>query len=224
MRIQSNFRDYYDGVQIFGFERSLLYLRRREEILDRSSSSGPKAMWGMCELPSNCSYHTIHFCGTCFSLLRITNQVRLGGPSPYALCETHSHHFYSYEAFVKHLEKVKYKNIKTVLKQKKYYEKWFTPVSTSINDSWNCPIVLFVKTKETYEDGWPRYSGIWEKNPKLSDWQFGKIKHAQQAYQEIYQWLANRASPEKPIPKIDDVTMAEAKGFDKYSFRKDKQK
>jgi hypothetical protein len=30
------------------------------------------------------------------------------------------------------------------------------------------------------------------------------------------------AFPNKPIPKIDDKTMAEIKGFDKFSFRKDK--
>jgi hypothetical protein len=32
------------------------------------------------------------------------------------------------------------------------------------------------------------------------------------------------ASPEKPIPKIDDKTMAQAKGFDKFSFRKPPKK
>ena len=44
------------------------------------------------------------------------------------------------------------------------------------------------------------------------------------SFQELFQWHSNLASPEKEIPYIDDKTMAEAKGFNKYSFRKDKSK
>lgn len=35
-------------------------------------------------------------------------------------------------------------------------------------------------------------------------------------------WHNNLAMPEKPIPKIDDTTVLETKGFDKFSFRKGK--
>ena len=34
-------------------------------------------------------------------------------------------------------------------------------------------------------------------------------------------FISNLAVPLKPIPKIDDKTMAEIKGFDKWSFRKE---
>lgn len=42
------------------------------------------------------------------------------------------------------------------------------------------------------------------------------------AYQEISMFVNNLAVPSKEIPKLDDVTMAEIKGFNKHSFRKDK--
>ncbi len=60
-------------------------------------------------------------------------------------------------------------------------------------------------------------------NCRLRDYKFYKIYDTYSAAQEIEMYLNNLAIPEKPIPKISDKIMAEAKGFDKYSFRKDKK-
>lgn len=60
-------------------------------------------------------------------------------------------------------------------------------------------------------------------NPeKLANFEFNKVLKADKAYQELLMWHNNLATPEKQIPKIDDKTMLEAKGFDKFSFRKGK--
>jgi len=59
-------------------------------------------------------------------------------------------------------------------------------------------------------------------NPILKNLEFYKILPPAQAYQELSMWVNNIAEPRKEIPAIDDKTMAEIKGFDKYSFRKDK--
>lgn len=61
-------------------------------------------------------------------------------------------------------------------------------------------------------------------NPRLADYEFFRIVDNFTAYQELCMWFGNKANPEKPIPYIDDKTMAEAKGFNKFSFRKDKEK
>jgi hypothetical protein len=45
---------------------------------------------------------------------------------------------------------------------------------------------------------------------------------AYKVHQDISMWVASNKEPPK-IPEIDDLTMSEAKGFDKYSFRKDKR-
>ena len=44
----------------------------------------------------------------------------------------------------------------------------------------------------------------------------------EQICQEITAWLYNYPVDSRPIPKIDDVTLAESKGYNKYSFRKER--
>lgn len=61
-------------------------------------------------------------------------------------------------------------------------------------------------------------------NEQLKQYDFQKIVDPYTAFQEVQMFLSNVALPEKPIPEIDDVTLAQAKGFDKFSFRKDKSK
>ena len=59
-------------------------------------------------------------------------------------------------------------------------------------------------------------------NGILKDFDFVKLFDPYQAFQELQMYLSNIAVPLKPIPEIDDVTMAEAKGFNKWSFRKER--
>lgn len=54
----------------------------------------------------------------------------------------------------------------------------------------------------------------------LADVSFYKVMEPWQAYQELSMYMAGPLCTKyKPIPEIDDKTMAEAKGFDKWSFR-----
>lgn len=61
-------------------------------------------------------------------------------------------------------------------------------------------------------------------NGRLKDLEFYRLVDPYTAFQEIAMFLGGMASPEKPIPKIDDKTMAQAKGFNKWSFRKEPKK
>ena len=58
-------------------------------------------------------------------------------------------------------------------------------------------------------------------NPRLSDFGFARVLDPFTAYQELRMWLSNLTNPEKPIPYVSDQDMLLAKGFDKFSFRKD---
>lgn len=59
----------------------------------------------------------------------------------------------------------------------------------------------------------------------LSTYDFHRVMNQYEAAQTVYQWLSNRSNPDKPLPKFDDVTMAEIHGFDpKLSFRKKSNK
>lgn len=61
-------------------------------------------------------------------------------------------------------------------------------------------------------------------NPCLKDYEFYRIFDTYRAFQELEMYLGNLAAPEKPIPAVSDKDMIMAKGFDKFSFRKDKSK
>lgn len=58
-------------------------------------------------------------------------------------------------------------------------------------------------------------------NATLKDYEFQRVFDPYQAFQKIAQYLGNMAFPNKPIPEISDEIMAEIKGFDKWSFRKE---
>ena len=56
-------------------------------------------------------------------------------------------------------------------------------------------------------------------NPRLQDYEFFRCFDHCQTFQEIMMFVANLASPEKPIPHVSDEDLAACKGFDKWSFR-----
>lgn len=62
------------------------------------------------------------------------------------------------------------------------------------------------------------------KNRNLKEIGFYKIKSPQIAYQDINSFLNNIAVKEDRIPVISDEILAESKGFNKFSFRKDSSK
>ena len=63
-----------------------------------------------------------------------------------------------------------------------------------------------------------------EYNAILKPYDFFKIFDTAAAWMELSMYVNNLAVPIKDLPKIDDKTLAECKGFDKFSFRKDKAK
>ena len=91
-------------------------------------------------------------------------------------------------------------------------KKWF--------DDTGCPVFV-----ATCEENKRYHQGPFKVvlNGCLKDLEFYRKFDSFQAYQEIAMWLGNQAEPRKPIPKLDDVTMLESKGFDRrFSFRKPK--
>lgn len=85
-----------------------------------------------------------------------------------------------------------------------------------------CPIFTVERT-----DACDREARRWNKerisikfNAPLKGFEFFRVFEAYAAYQELMMYLGSQAEPRKPIPPISDETMAEIKGFDKWSFRK----
>ena len=85
---------------------------------------------------------------------------------------------------------------------------------------YKCPVWKF-QFRE-WRDG--KHCDILTINPELKPLEFYRRYDCYQCYQEISMYVGGVLGNANPsIPHIDDKTMAEAKGFDKYSFRKDKQ-
>ena len=64
------------------------------------------------------------------------------------------------------------------------------------------------------------------KYPVLKDLHFYNVKDSYQTYQDIEMFLANDLANvnQKPVPVGNDKVLASSKGYNKYSFRKDKTK
>lgn len=67
-------------------------------------------------------------------------------------------------------------------------------------------------------------SGKVEYNPLIKKYGFEKIIDPYTAFQELYMFLAAKAKPEKIVPEMSNLDKAFSKGFDRFSFRKDKSR
>ena len=213
MRIISKFRDYYDCIQRQDLDRTVLYLRK-EEIEYHNNWDFPIIKcydtWVDCSV--------IGFCGKIYPL------VEIAGVNCFNIndAEKHIRKYYRKKEFIGWSSR-KYDRHWGVRANCQDYERHFKWFSDNINTfkevflEKRCPIFLWEAN-----DRWDTAQITW--NPCLKSLNFQKIIPINQAYQEISMFMNNLGNPEKPIPKIDDVTMAEAKGFNKFSFRKDKSK
>lgn len=71
---------------------------------------------------------------------------------------------------------------------------------------------------------WDQYKQEITYNAPIGQYKFITIFDPYRAFQEIQMFLGGLAQPEKQIPAISDKDMAEIKGFNKWSFRKEPKK
>ena len=222
MRIISKFKDYYDSCMKQGMDRSLVYVRKREEIgLDKVSDSLNEKKYKKME--SGYLYYrrnmksdhpffdvrqgAIAFCGKIY---------------PYLSCK--DQFFYSLESFEKHFEEFKKRYPNRIHSAKEYFKK--NPVSENEAIFLELSVPVFtIHQEETWISKSRRYDRTWTliKNPLLKDYQFYKIFDTFTTYQEIQMFLGNQLceTQEADVPVGDDVDLAKSKGYDKWSFRKE---
>lgn len=228
MRIISPFKDYYDCIQSY-YHDDMVYIRKPEWFDENGPCKKPTYIQPFIgnDFLNKYSFYktinqkslrdygyksgvTIYFCGKSYKPIIIYKKIG------YYLSEFSSqdeHICYFPEDVEKYYPDVskdifKYFNRrdgKTIFEINKYQEK-----NDKIFIEKKCPIFVDLPNYRVY-------------NGPLKDYGFQKVFPPAQAYQELMMYFGSvLAEPEKQIPKIDDVTMAEAKGFNKYSFRKDK--
>ncbi len=234
MRILSTFHDYYDGVQAHGQDGGLQYVRKVVE-----EDLGAKWPWPWIIPHSERAFriknHVIGFCGKIYPVLHLST---FGTDGKEAYC----YNVDEVDAFV--LPLLKKKALEVYLDEKKWYYtgfhvaqrrkqfRSFFEAFAEIGDKqqWRfeknlSPIFVASLKGRAYHYGSEERADPGQKiewNGQLRGFGFVRVKEPYTAYQEISMFLGNMAFPNKPIPAISDEIMAEIKGFNKYSFRKDK--
>ena len=237
IRIISPTHDYYDGLQAYDEDRQLIYQRKAELVKfkhaqpwdDADKSKFPFPICDACRFRYVIEENTIDqriigFCGRIYPTLFINKK---GVTGTRTACNT----IEDVDAFVKanyssddynaYAKKARYQKFYLVFGRRAKLKEWFDLIEAkkdsyreSLFESRHCPIFVAWAT--------PSNLSI-EYNANLKDTGFVKQFEPWSAYQEIRMFLGGLACPEKAIPEPDDRIKAESHGFDKYSFRKDKQ-
>jgi len=227
VRIISPFRDYYDSVQAVGQDQSLLYLRRPHEEKWKETpfpfTDALRRNYFCDNLLRDC--YIVGFCGTIRPVLRLQH------PSPSrtdikpVLCYTLD----DVDSFIRATFKTPAVERYFSKRRRNYWSETWRHLQHDQFDTFfqeaearrnqykhlfqgsRCPVFICQTGRECIIT----YNGC------LKDVEFYRCVDPFTAFQEIQMFLGGLAAPEKPIPRTDDKTLAEAKGFNKWSFRKE---
>jgi hypothetical protein len=241
MRIISSFKDYYDGVGAYDRESEPLYVRKSQEIelpnteiekvFCRNLISPPKSY--NLEAPSKHHYvdktvGIIFFCGRLFPFYQIQY--------PYSLDISYC---YNVEQYVTLMHKWNLSSKDTIIRainsgqislvfsgNKEYvsdsylsyksWARWIKVFNPNLNIESGAQLPHF-PTAILLPDNRIVL------NPRLNKYNFQSQIDPHTAYQEIDMYLSNLVQDSAAIPRpISDKELAETKGFNEKSFRKDK--
>ena len=251
MRLISNFHDYYDGGLSWGQEKSVFYNRQSEEIEKSPinfTESFDNYWWNGGLLADD---YVIGCCGKIYGMLVLykapeKHEGIFSIAAQQKAFEARKVFCYSVEDVDEFVE-----SEFDDKQKKYYYEKGKKEVSKygihfyfSNYKCRNAPRRAYVQEffdqinskKNAYQDFflekqvpifvcYPKPSkGLYHKmilNDNLGQFRFQKVFDPVLAFQELSMYLGGVASPEKKIPHVSDSDLITAKGFDKWSFRKE---
>ena len=253
MKITSDFHDYYDVAMAEGQDQTLVYNRFPivEEYDDQVGRHYPFGSMWETRVESLCvRSYTIGFCGKLYSLLEL-NTIENRGHNDKEGRSTRkwAYNVGNVDAFVRQHYPKSYSDYMDSGWSKKNnwsgnqrHDNFDNFFSGRRRSKWDKePSQEELRRNEIWRRKWfdkhrspvfvaqhglndSKYGGKVTYNAQLKPFEFYRVFDPYQAFQEISMWMGNQAVPIKPIPELDDITMAEIKGFDKYSFRKDPTK
>ena len=240
MRIVSDFRDYYDCVQSYGQDQSRVWVRNKD-VQERAwpyPTIGRRWYWTS---RLGISQFMVGFCGRVYPALRLS----LGDTEPFVTV-FNTHEFDRFvECNFKHREFRHYATeTKNSWKTRKHgigilrciVEKFFTLWAHDKDSHSNlfldahCPIFV-AKHTDSFRGKDPFvFHGAANNEPEgkdvswatLREMEFYRLFDTYTAFQEIQMYtdgVLGFSNPHVPVP--DDKTLAEVKGFDKHSFRRE---
>ena len=248
MRIISKFHDYYDCIMREGMDLTQVWVRNEESIYcnerkpaydgDKPTKRKKLFKWTFVKMPTVGRHaikdgiikkqHMIGFCGKIYPMLEYAKD---SGEPQFLwnlkdVCEFYEKHLTEeqWEAF----------NGKKYGFMHSYYHKHYTEFFEKSKQQessfeklfieFNTPVFVAVRDSRERDDRIIL-------NAKLADLDFVKKFDPYQAYQEIQMFFGSALSGsdghkakykgQMIEPNIDDITKAESKGFDKWSFRKE---
>lgn len=233
MRILSNFKDYYDGLQTPG-ETEPLYVRRTEEKfnLPQEAFEGMKCQPerryyvqnGPFDISNeylriNQTCYEINYVGFCGKLYLALTRYYYPNPSGYPL-QLVPNVYLTPERLLGGLNEkdLKVAHNALIMKGVTIKDEIYTIYSQfpKTLTSWQfenlAPVFVASQTRRDF----------WNfcENPKLATLGFASIVPPFEAFQELDMFLSNRANPEKDVKPIADQLLLQQKGFDsKTSFR-----
>jgi len=227
MRIISDFKDYYDCGMQYGTDPQLPYRRFREivpvsvEIRKRTTH------------PCDLTYVYVGFAGKVWTCIPTssTSMVRLTAKRLATVLQGHSHTFgYDLDSlddsfYQDYFEKYYRKKFRQDIHA--YHIKQYKEAVTEafgFDNEMHLLIELFEKHK-TAIFVYIRGDENIIINERLNLLDFQKVMPPMEAYQELAMYVGSYLTkPTIEEPPISDRIKAEIKGFDKFSFRKEKQK
>lgn len=229
MRIISKEHDYYDSVQAYGHDSSLIYLRKEEEIVPTRISVWDDINEILSDLDRYITIYwsrhdkkelaidvyVIGFCGKIYPLIRISGIDFLYNIEDTNKClsEKHPKH---YQSFVDDSIGSWRRKSKAQTKQKRLEALFKCSGSDKFMNIFiesNAPIFLCHRNED-------RDTAFYLNPSNLKNYKFQKIFDPFAAFQELEMFMGSLKSNEPDVASIEDKYRISAHGFDKWSFRK----
>lgn len=215
MRIQSQFKEYYDSQQKYNTDHKRVFSRNL--IVDIAPPIPEYRADGL-------SLARIGFCGTVYNCLYRQEYV------PHEAPDSIKYKYnYRSEEFIYHLDDyIQMVNKKVTTEDKRVISNHLSSCKDdSLFIKYNCPVFIHIKDMifaHTMSRPFihPKcvYYAYTEKN-RLTDYQFDKMMPAPQAYMSIESYISGVLTREyKDVPEMDNATKVASHGFNRCSFRK----
>lgn len=235
MRIISKYRDYYDGVQAYGQDQTLVFVRKQEIIQakDARDLEGLGAAYGLQDFDTNLTYSgfVVFFCGRQYPGIRI--EVRAG----WQMTDNITRYCYSTDECREFL--VANKIPPRALFSERFYNghyddgyvnEFFNSRSRDelpLFQKHNCAVMasgykgFYTFNLDPADTGYERYGHLSIKYPCLSKLEFFRVVDTNQAFQSIQSFLSGVLGiSTPPMVAVSEKTRIAKRGFDKWSFRK----
>ena len=248
MKIISKFSDYYDSGIAYGIDHNLRFTRKSATVGGAISIETPSIINSDKHgeaLRAVLYFKLLGFCGQIYPLVHIVLEERIREnkkESFIKLKEVFSYDIDTAEKFLNTYIRTIRKATENSKKQRGYngyymssswwkrdveLKEFFTqkiPKAETLFFKYNTPYFLLEMFTEKDANG---YTYPKHKNtllPVLKSVKFSQVKQPIEAFQEISMFLGHLGTQEDNTVSIGDKYLAQAKGFDCYSFKKEPEK